>query len=790
MESDLLRETSSSPSGNLLDSSVAPCSFKENSNDPLASSLSPEATSVISPSSSAHSTVSSVKVSVSDRESSKEFQIRMLETKLEFSQKQVEEKERQLEHYKQLVKTLRDVLSEVTKGNQSTKGRPPPGFETPKNSIKGRKIQSFHDTAWNHKENREVSLPTSASYSALSSLASMGSDQDEIQEIPFYGGLEAEEEPWPSSSTRASLYDSMSSPIEHSLYSEDRRSNTIWRRDLERMENSIEDTSVSLRRSASHSSINSLSRTNSQAFRSLPLASVPHSLGKSGEDYLHAKNIHGNDNRIFNINSNHNTSNNSSSLASGAVNYPSSVDSSNSSGNGNGNGSNSSDLTITTDDNPYRSFRSPLTPSNARFSNAFQHSIPPASTTQQLTSFSSASSSSTKENIYPYPLHFSAPHGLRMPSSFSSIQNDSSSVTSTSDKLGSMKKSRSMPSVMNVLEENRLDLKFPELDQLAGQIYALSKYQQGCRYLQKKLEENNPANTKLLLDELSSHLIELMTDPFGNYLFSKLLEHCNGEQKEFVLGTVLKDLLTVAFDMYGSQSLQKMVPFLNETQIGQMISILQPSAIALIKHSKANYLIQYCLDHLSQENNHWIYTAVVSNMEATARDRVGCVIVKRCIDRANAEQMLLLSDAISKKAISLVQDPFGNYVVQHVLDKHPKAESSQCIISKLIGHLAELCVQKFSSNVIEKCLKVANSENRQAFLNEIIESDMLAVLLNDRYANFVIQTALDIAEPEQRQRLIKNITPLLSKNYSPYTKRLQKRIFQGWAGSSSPFVDK
>ena len=32
-------------------------------------------------------------------------------------------------------------------------------------------------------------------------------------------------------------------------------------------------------------------------------------------------------------------------------------------------------------------------------------------------------------------------------------------------------------------------MKFPELEQLVGQIYALSKYQQGCRFLQKKLED-------------------------------------------------------------------------------------------------------------------------------------------------------------------------------------------------------------------------------------------------------------------------------------------------------------
>ncbi len=63
-------------------------------------------------------------------------------------------------------------------------------------------------------------------------------------------------------------------------------------------------------------------------------------------------------------------------------------------------------------------------------------------------------------------------------------------------------------------------------------------------------------------------------------------------------------------------------------------------------------------------------------------------------------------------------------------------------------------------------------------LQEITDSDMLPQLLNDRFANFVIQTALDVAEPEQRQLLVKNILPHLGRHYSPYTKRLQKKILQ------------
>src|SRR4051812_38250868 len=45
---------------------------------------------------------------------SKDMQIAMLKERLEFTEKQLQEKDRQLDHYKQLVKTLKDVLAEVS----------------------------------------------------------------------------------------------------------------------------------------------------------------------------------------------------------------------------------------------------------------------------------------------------------------------------------------------------------------------------------------------------------------------------------------------------------------------------------------------------------------------------------------------------------------------------------------------------------------------------------------------------------------------------------------------------
>jgi len=345
-------------------------------------------------------------------------------------------------------------------------------------------------------------------------------------------------------------------------------------------------------------------------------------------------------------------------------------------------------------------------------------------------------------------------------------------------KVGSLKKSQSMTSVYTVLEENRLDLKFPDLDQMVGQIYALSKYQQGCRFLQKKLDEKNPDNTKIILNELFDHLVELMTDPFGNYLFSKLMEHCDVQQREKVIEKILPDIMSTAFDMYGTQSLQKMIPCLSESQTNSIIKTLKENAIMLIKHNKANYLIQYFLDNLPPNQSQWIYDSVTNSIEEVSRDRVGCVIVKRCVDHAGLEQKNRLAEEVTKHALVLVQDPFGNYVVQHILEKYTGEDQADKLIRQMLGSVTELCTQKFSSNVIEKCLQIASDETRGDILKEITETDMLPQLLNDRFANFVVQTALDVANPEQRQNLVKNILPHLGRHYSPYTKRLQKKILQ------------
>jgi hypothetical protein len=56
------------------------------------------------------------------------------------------------------------------------------------------------------------------------------------------------------------------------------------------------------------------------------------------------------------------------------------------------------------------------------------------------------------------------------------------------------------------------------LQELVGEIYGLCKDQHGCRYLQKKLEEGDEENIRLIFEETNPHMIELMTGEFAVYI--------------------------------------------------------------------------------------------------------------------------------------------------------------------------------------------------------------------------------------------------------------------------------
>ena len=78
----------------------------------------------------------------------------------------------------------------------------------------------------------------------------------------------------------------------------------------------------------------------------------------------------------------------------------------------------------------------------------------------------------------------------------------------------------------------------------------------------------------------------------------------------------------------------------------------------------------------------------------------------------------------------------------------------KAIIEKMTENLVELIKQKFSSNIIEKSMKMKIFSFDEAIIKMLINTPLLPELLLDKYGNYVVQSALALSSETEKERML------------------------------------
>ncbi|KAL9396271.1 hypothetical protein Peur_010524 [Populus x canadensis] len=318
---------------------------------------------------------------------------------------------------------------------------------------------------------------------------------------------------------------------------------------------------------------------------------------------------------------------------------------------------------------------------------------------------------------------------------------------------------------------------FTSLNEFRGYVYLMAQDQNGCLFLQKIFEEGTSQDVELIFDEIIGHIVELMLKPFGNYVVQKLLDVCDEKHRLLIVRMITNEpgmLVRICLNTYGTRVVQRLIETLKtRQQISSVILALKPGVLDLVKDQNGNHVIQRCLNLLSNEDNKFIFDAATKFCVEIASHRHGCCVMQRCIAHATGKHWDKLMTEISRNGLLLAQDPFGNYVVQYIMDlKNPC--SIAILLSQLKGNYVHLSMQKFGSHVVERCLRHFE-ESRSQIVLELLSVPRFEQLLQDPFANYVIQCALAITKGALHSLLVEAVRPHSTLRTSPYCKRIFSR---------------
>ncbi|KAH9966687.1 armadillo-type protein [Russula dissimulans] len=318
-----------------------------------------------------------------------------------------------------------------------------------------------------------------------------------------------------------------------------------------------------------------------------------------------------------------------------------------------------------------------------------------------------------------------------------------------------------------------------ELGDIYGHIVEFSGDQHGSRFIQQKIETASSEEKQIIFDEIvPDNTLQLVQDVFGNYVIQKLFEHGTQVHKTILANAIEPHIAQLSVQMYACRVVQKAIEYILPEQQFAIVKELEPHVLKCVKDANGNHVVQKLIERVPAERLSFIPAFKGSVFELSTHP-YGCRVLQRCFEHLGEEQTRPLMDELHKYIINLMQDQFGNYVVQYVLE-YGKQHDRALVISKLRDQMLHMSRHKFASNVCEKALLTADSESRRALIQEIMTSKQdgispIATMMKDQYANYVLQRAVSVADQEQKRELISRIKPQLvsMRRYSSaYSKHL------------------
>lgn len=317
----------------------------------------------------------------------------------------------------------------------------------------------------------------------------------------------------------------------------------------------------------------------------------------------------------------------------------------------------------------------------------------------------------------------------------------------------------------------------------------LAKSHAGSRFVQQKLDSGDAVFYDIFFAEMKNHVGELMVDNFGHFAIEKLIALASQQRCRVLCEMLAPTMTAVACQKHGSFAVQALVDAIADDPEAHHIIVdaLKKDTVRVITHDSGHFVVLRLLEKFPYPSTVFLDEAIQENCLLVGTDHHGLRVVKAILAVRRPCELTLLFKHIARLTMKLVSNQYGNYVIQAVLDVGNHGVCTNIKV-KMEGKYMRLSKQKFSSNVVEKCLRQSTGHWRATITRELLATPGISDLLRDRYGNYVLQTALSVADAqhaiEVKQAILPHLPRLRDNVRTKWEKMLRQALvkFQGEAG--------
>ena len=322
-------------------------------------------------------------------------------------------------------------------------------------------------------------------------------------------------------------------------------------------------------------------------------------------------------------------------------------------------------------------------------------------------------------------------------------------------------------------------------NKLKGTFISLMKSQQTSRILQYYLDKTPNDVIHLIFSEFSNQVDSLLLDPYANYFCLKIFYFLNFNDRIVFLKKISPILDVLCVNKIATYPIQCIIEqLISDEEKNIIVNSLKKNLMKLCFDVYGAHVIEKLIINFGYEKHlENILNFISENFLFLSNNSNGLCIVKKTIIleyKLKGERFNSLKKILINKALELIQNPYGNYALQTAIDNWNLNDIKE-IYPMFYGKCLVFSIQKFSSNVIEKCIQ-KSEEFTLKFINEICsDENSICILLKNNYGNYVIQTTLKVCDKPKRVILIS----LIKKNLILIN---DKKLNNKWRSIISSYV--